>query len=184
MGANFKFMNAGYPIHAAVEAAMALFTDHAIEAAEIDAVEVGMPTNAMRVVDNRKMQNICVQDMVSAALVPGGPSLRDSPFPEILADPAFAPMRAVSWSAQIGPRSRATQRPRRQVRITTRDGATVVRRVDWPKGHSAGDGITWDDLSGKWMEALPDVDVARVIALSRRLEQLDDVSQPLRAFDP
>ena len=70
------------------------------------------------------------------------------------------------------------------VRITTRDGATAERRVDWPKGHSAGDGITWEDLSGKWMEALPDVDVARVIALSRRLEQLDDVSQLLRAFDP
>ena len=178
-------MNAGYPIHAAVEAAMALVTEHAIDSAEIDAVEVGMPTNAMRVVDNRKMHNICVQDMVSAALVRGGPSLRDSPFPEILADPAFAPMRArivVSPDRTLDrelPNGRGAN-----VRITTRDGASVVRRVDWPKGHSAADGITWDDLSGKWMEALPDVDVDRVIALSRRLEQLDDVSQLLRAFDP
>ena len=110
MGANFKFMNAGYPIHAAVEAAMALVTEHAIDGAEIDAVEVGMPTNAMRVVDNRKMHNICVQDMVSAALVRGGLSLRDSPFPEILADPAFAPMRArIAVSPDLDSGSRAAQ---------------------------------------------------------------------------
>ena len=184
MGANFKFMNAGYPIHAAVEAAMALVTEHAIDGGEIDAVEIGMPTNAMRVVDNRKMHNICVQDMVGAALVRGGLSLRDSPFPEILADPAFAPMRArIAVSPDLALDRELPNGRGANVRITTRDGASVVRRVDWPKGHSAADRITWDDLSGKWTEALPDLDVDRVIALSRRLEQLDDVNQLLSAFD-
>ena len=99
MGANFKFINAGYPIHAAVEAAMGLVTDHSIEAAEIDSVEVGMPTNAMRVVDNRKMHNICLQDMLSAALVQRGLSLRHSPFPAILGIQLLKRSGAVSPSA-------------------------------------------------------------------------------------
>lgn len=185
MGANFKFINAGYPIHAAVEAAMGLVTDQSIEAAEIDSVEVGMPTNAMRVVDNRKMHNICLQDMLGAALVQRGLSLRHSPFPAILVDPAFEAMRsriALSPDSDLD-REQPNGRGAR-VRITTRDGVSAERRVDWPKGHSAAGGITWEDLSGKWKTALPEVDIDHVIVSSRGLEQLDDVDELLRAFDP
>ena len=185
MGANFKFINAGYPIHAAVEAAMGLITEHSIEAAEIDAVEVGMPTNALRVVDNRKMHNICLQDMLGAALVRGGLSLRQSPFPAILAEPAFQAMRSridLSPDSDLD-REQPNGRGAR-VRILTRDGVSVERRLDWPKGHSANGGITWEDLSGKWKAALPEVDIDRVIATSQCLDQLDDVDELLRAFDP
>ncbi len=38
---------------------------HRIEVDAIAAVHVGMPANAMRVVDNRDMHNICVQDMLA-----------------------------------------------------------------------------------------------------------------------
>jgi len=184
MGANFKFTNAGYPIHAAVEAAMALITTHSIDADEIAAVEVGMPSNAMRVVDDRKMHHICLQDMLGAALVRGGLSLRESPFPAILAEPAFQAMRArIALTPdpeldEVQPNGRGAR-----VRIITNDGASVVRRVDWPKGHSAGSGITWEDLANKWNEALPEVDVQRLIALCQVLEQLEDVEELLRTFD-
>jgi len=94
MGANFKFINAGYPIHAPVEAAMKLVADHHLALQAIDSVQIGMPGNALRVVDNRAMHNICVQDMVSAALVRGGLSLGESPFPALLGDPDFSRMRA------------------------------------------------------------------------------------------
>src|SRR5690606_5773354 len=94
MGANFKFMNAGYPIHAAVEATAVLMSTHQLEAGAIETVHVGMPANALRVVDNRDMHNICVQDMLAAAIVRGGLTLRDLPFPAILEDPAFPAMRA------------------------------------------------------------------------------------------
>ena len=164
---------------------MGLVAEHSIEAAEIDSVEVGMPTNAMRVVDNRKMHNICLQDMLGAALVQGGLSLRQSPFPAILVDPAFEVMRsriALGSDSDLD-REQPDGRGAR-VRITTRDGTSVERRVDWPKGHSAGGGITWEDLSGKWKAALPEVDIDHVIASSRSLEQLDDVDELLRAFDP
>ena len=184
MGANFKFINAGYPIHAAVEAAMTLVSAHSIGADEIAAVEVGMPTNAMRVVDDRKMHNICLQDMLGAALVRGGLNLRESPFPAILGEPGFRAMRAriaLTPDAELNedqPNGRGAR-----VRITTHGGVSVVRRVDWPKGHSAGNAITWEDLAAKWNEALPEVDVQRLITLSRDLENLDDIEELLRTFD-
>ena len=184
MGANFKFTNAGYPIHAAVEAAMTLTTTYSIDADDIVAVEVGMPTNSMRVVDNRKMHHICLQDMLAAALVQGGLSLRMSPFPAILGEPAFQAMRsriALSPDPELDedqPNGRGAR-----VRITTTGGASLAWRVDWPKGHSAGSGITWEDLAAKWTEALPEVNIRQLVTLCRALDQLDDVEELLRIFD-
>ncbi len=185
MGANFKFFNAGYPIHAAVEAALGLVNDHAIAHGDIDSLDVGMAANAMRVVDNRTMHNICLQDMLSAALVCGGLGLRESPFPAILAEPAFTDLRArivLHPDKELdadNPDGRGAR-----VRITTRAGASYTRLVSWPKGHSAADAISWESLAAKWREALPETDIGRVTALARGLEQLDDTEELLRAFDP
>ena len=184
MGANFKFVNAGYPIHAAVEAAMTLTAAHSIGLGNIAAVEVGLPTNAMRVVDNRSMHHICLQDMLGAALVRGGLSLRVSPFPAILGEPAFQDMRAriaLAPDAELDKEQPDGRGAR--VRITTSDGTSVEQRVDWPKGHSSGREVTWEDLDGKWSEALPTFDVRRLSALCRALDQLDDVEELLRIFD-
>ena len=117
MGANFKFVNAGYPIHAAVEAATEVMRTHRINAATIAAVHVGMPANALRVVDNRAMHNICVQDMLAAALVRGSLSLRESPFPAILDHPDFLAMRG---RITVGDRPRPPARPARWTRSECR----------------------------------------------------------------
>jgi 2-methylcitrate dehydratase PrpD len=184
-GANFKFINAGYPIHAAVEAAMTLVIEHSISPAQIAAVDVGMPANALRVVDNRAMHNICLQDMLGAALTRGGLSLRDSPFPAILADPSFTAMRARITLAPDTDLDRDQPDGRgARVTITARGGTALTRRVDWPKGHSARGPITWEDLAGKWTQALPHADIGRLITLSRSLDQLDDVDELLRTLDP
>jgi 2-methylcitrate dehydratase PrpD len=139
----------------------------------------------MRVVDNRTMHNICLQDMLGASLIRGGLGLRESPFPAILAEPAFADMRARIDLHPDGELDAENPNGRgARVRITTRAGLDVTRLVSWPKGHSAAGAITWEDLAAKWSEALPEVNIGRVIALARGLEQLDDVEELLRAFDP
>ena len=183
LGSNFKFINAGYPIHAAVEAALTLRTRHGVDAAGIQSVVVGMPEKAMRVVDGRQMHNICMQDMVSAALVQGGLSLRDSPFPAILGDARFARLRpqvSVAVDADLN-REQPEGRGAR-VTITTRDGGAVSHRVDAPRGHSQRGGVSWDELGDKWRDGLPDCDVMRMLELARRLEDLDDVRQLVDAF--
>jgi 2-methylcitrate dehydratase PrpD len=183
MGANFKFLNAGYPIHSAVEAAMAIVAEHRINGEAIASVHVGMPANALRVVDNRAMHSICVQDMLAAALLRGGLSLRDSPFPEILADPAFIRMRSrisVGVDADLErdqPDGRGSN-----VTIVTASDNRYSRRIDHPRGHSLRGGVTWSDLSEKWRDGLPDFDVERVVSLASTLDELDDVSRLSRTF--
>ncbi len=173
-GSNFKFINAGYPIHSAVEAAMTLYRRHSIDSQTIASVQIGMPEKAMRVVDNREMHNICVQDMVCASLVSGGLSLRELPFPAILDNPAFARLRACAT-----PEGRGSN-----VTIVTSSGTNDSCRIDAPRGHSTRGGVTWSDLSEKWTDGLPGHDVARMIALTRRLEELDDVNELVLAFTP
>ncbi len=183
MGANFKFLNCGYPIHSAAEATMALVAKHGIQPGAIEKLDVGLATNTMRVVNNRHMHNICLQDVLSAALVQGGMNLRNSPFPEVLADPVFQRLRPridLRGDADLDrelPEGRAAI-----VRITTTDGATVSQRVDWPRGHSKRGGVTWDELAVKWHQGLPDCNVERMIAAARNLEDLDDVDELTAAF--
>ena len=177
MSANFKMLNAGYPIHAPVEAALTLIAEHAIAPGEIEAITVGMPTNAMKVVDNRDMHNICVQDMVCAALAQGGLSLRESPFPQVLANPIFTRLReriVVQGHPDLDrdqPEGRGAI-----VTIATANGATLVRRVEHPRGHSLRGGLTWSDLATKWQEGLAECDVERMLAMARRLLEIEDVS--------
>ncbi len=183
MRANFKFINAGYPIHAPIEAAMTLVSRHRIQLDEIESIDVGMPTNTMKIVDSRDMHNICLQDMLSAALVQGGLKLRESPFPAVLSHPSFSRLRPrvmLHGDAELDrdqPSGRGAV-----VAITTTNGATVKIRVDHPKGHSLRGGVTWDDLTGKWKEGLPECDVDRMIAIAQRLDDIEDVNELLGAF--
>lgn len=183
MDANFKMLNAGYPIHAPVEAALALVGTHGIRVDEIESVHVGMPTQTMKVVDARDMHNICLQDMLSAALVCGGLKLRESPFPDVLDDPAFLRLRPrviLRGDAELDreqPDGRGAI-----VEITTTYGFTVSRRVDHPKGHSQRGGLTWADLIGKWREGLPDCDVDKLVSVAQRLDDVDDLTEWLDTF--
>lgn len=176
MQSNFKFVRAGYPIHAAVEAGLALLQDERLAAESIDAVEVGMPEHALRVVDNRKMHNICLQDMLAVALIHGGLDLGTSYFPDALADERFTRLRS-RVTLRVDPGLQAEQPNGRgaRVSVTTVDGRTFSRRVDHPHGHSARGGITWADLVHKWRQALPAYDIDAIEASMRQLEDTDDL---------
>ncbi|WP_298399866.1 MmgE/PrpD family protein [Sphingobium sp.] len=181
--ANFKFLNAGYPIHAPVEAAMTAVAENGIDLSQIAQITVGMPSRAMRVVNGRDMHNICVQDILSASLVLGGLKLTQSPFPAVLANPAFQALRGkISMAVdpeieQDNPNGRGAR-----VTITLKDGSSHSQRVDHPKGHSARGGVTWSDLAGKWAGNLPDCDVEAALGVARRLEEVEDVRTLASAF--
>jgi 2-methylcitrate dehydratase PrpD len=184
MSANFKMLNAGYPIHAPVEAALSLRAEHGITPDTIETLTVGLPSLAMKVVDNRDMHNICVQDMVCAAVVQGGIRLRHSPFPQILADPDYQRLRArivVHGHPDLDrdqPEGRGAI-----VTIGTASGASFTRRVEHPKGHSLRGGLSWADLSTKWHEGLAECDVDRMLAMAQRLDEVEDVAQFLDTLE-
>lgn len=183
--ANFKMINAGYPIHAPVEAAMALVSEHGVGVASIASVRIGMPGHALKVVDGRDMHNICVQDMLTAALVSGGPRLRQSLFPDVLSDPSFARLRPHVTAHADADLDRDQPEGRGAVvTMALQDGRTLSRRVEHPMGHSLRGGLTWDDLARKWSEGLPGYDIDRMMASAQRLDQLDDVRELLDTFVP
>ena len=49
-------------------------------------------------------------------------------------------------------------------------------------GHSRRGGLTWEELAGKWREGLPECDVAKMLALAQRLDEVEDVTEFLDAF--
>lgn len=185
MRANFKMMNAGYPIHAPTEAALSLVATHGLAVDQIAAIEVGLPTTSKKVVDSRTMHIICLQDMITAVLVLGGVKLRESPFPAVLERAEFARIRPnVSL---IGHPDLDRDQPNGRgaiVTITTTDGRSVTTRVEHPKGHYLRGGLTWDDLATKWREGLPECDIDRMLALGRRLDDIEDVNEFLDVFRP
>jgi 2-methylcitrate dehydratase PrpD len=175
-GANFKFLRAGYPIHAAVEAALAVADELGADLEKIESVRVGMPGHARRVVDGRTMRNICLQDMLSVALLHGGISLSGSYFPEIESDPAFGRLRE-RVTLRTDPDLDRDQPNGRGavVTITLVDGTSGTRRVDHPRGHSLRGEPTWPELAAKWRDALPEVDTDAWIRSAAHLEDVDDV---------
>jgi 2-methylcitrate dehydratase PrpD len=142
-----------------------------------------MPENAMRVVDNRHMHNICVQDVVSAAVARGGIKLTDLPFPAVLSDPTFQRIRALI-SVEPDPDLQRDQPNGRGAKVTigVRRGQTYSMRVDHPRGHSQRGDVSWDELSEKWRGALPGCDVDAAMDLAQNLDELEDVTLLSRAF--
>ena len=183
MDGNFKFFNAGYPIHTPVEATMSLLAEHGLSAADVAAILVGMPENSMRVVDNRAMHNICVQDMVAASVASGGLKILDQPFPAMLDNAEFKRIRAAITVA-VDPEIQAANPNGRGARVTieTTDGRRVSQRVDAPRGHSKRGDVAWADLQEKWQDSLPGCNVAVALRLAQGLEDLEDVALLANAF--
>ena len=183
MDANFKFLNAGYPIHTPVEATMSLVQEHSIAIDAIVQIRIGMPENAMRVVDNRDMHNICVQDMVAASIVTGGLRLSDLPFPSILRDPRFHEVRS-RIAVAVDPEIQNASPNGRGARATvlTTDGADYSLRIDHPRGHCRRGDVSWQDLRQKWEGSLQECDVDSIVELGEAMERLEDVRLLTRAF--
>jgi len=180
LGANFKFINSEYPIHTSVEAALALAGQHGIDAADIEAVRVGMPANSVKLLGSLGSHSLGVEDMVAAALVRKGLSLRESPFPQVTADPRFTRLRPRVTLHVDADLDRDQPNGRGAVVTLQRAGGdSVSLRIDHPKGHSLRGGATWQELSAKWREALPECDVDELVSRARRLDELDGVGELL-----
>jgi 2-methylcitrate dehydratase PrpD len=183
MGASFKFFNAGYPIHSSLEAALSLVHDHKIDIDTIDHVTVTMNDNARRIVDNRSMHNICLQDMLAANLVRGGLKLDDEPFPGILTDSSYQDLRQrISVESDPAFVDSDVSRLGAKVTIVTRDGNKLSASVRHPRGYDSQGRIGWNDLEEKWAGNVKGCDLQSAITLAKNLEDVEDVTLLARMF--
>ena len=178
---NVKFLRAGYPIHAVVEAALAALGDTRPE--ELGSIVVGLPAHALEVVDDRTMHNICVQDVLAATLLRRrAPRLDSDPFPTVLDEPGFTAIRS-RIAVEVDPDLERVDPEGRGARVTlATPHGRVTTRIDHPRGHSRRGGASWEELEAKWEEALPGSDVARWVSLSRALDTAEDCHELVAAF--
>ncbi|MBB2946305.1 2-methylcitrate dehydratase PrpD [Actinoplanes lutulentus] len=178
MGANFKFYSAGYPIHAAVEAALMLKERYGIDLAAIAGIHARLPEHPAGVVDDRGMPTISLQHMLGVALVAGRLGFDEAHSAALQSDPEV--LRLKSLVTLTGDPDFEVSQPRGAViTIHLTDGTTVEQRVEHPKGHRFRDPQPgWGDLQQKWNELL----ISRIGAqrtdefyrACRTLETIDD----------
>ncbi len=180
LGANFKFYAAGYPIHSAVEAVLALLEDNGLEAQHVEAAMVGMPAFAASVVDSRNMPTICMQDMLSVAMVAGRLGFDEAHSAALLDDPQVTRLRQ-AVTVYVDDELERTQPHGRGSRVTLRTASgDVSRLVEHPRGHRFRENnVTWALLQEKWEPLLePRIGTRRfseLLASSSALEGVDDV---------
>jgi 2-methylcitrate dehydratase PrpD len=182
MGVNFKFYSAGYPIHAPVEAALALQARYGISAEDVLRVVVQMPSFAASVVDNRDMPSICLQDMLAVAMVAGRLGVHEAHSAELLDRPVVRRLRQVVEVVGDAEFDRRQPHGRgARVSLFTAD-AVVDMTVEHPRGHRfRTPHTTWQDLVDKWLpELVPELGqerFERFLGACQELETVESISE-------
>ncbi|MFI7171283.1 MmgE/PrpD family protein [Rhodococcoides fascians] len=180
LGANFKFYAAGYPIHSAVEAALGLLADHGLSAQEVLSASVGMPAFAASVVDSRNMPTICMQDMLSVAMVAGRLGFEEAHSGALLEHPQVSRLRK-AVTVYVDDELEREQPQGRGSRVTLRtESGELSRLIEHPRGHRFRENnVTWDLLLEKWQPMLePRMGAGRfgeLVTTAMGLEGVDDV---------
>ena len=153
---NIKRFPVGSPIQAAADALTSLVAEHAIDADQVREVEVLLPPQGARVVDNRSMPDINCQYCMAVILLDGQLSFRATHTYERLDDPRVrevqARVRLVGAQEFAG---MERQRPA-TVRVHLSDGQVLERHVDAVRG-TADNPMTRQEVETKALDLLPDV---------------------------
>jgi 2-methylcitrate dehydratase PrpD len=180
----YKPYPCGIVIHPMIDACLQLKAEHAIDAAEVEAVAIRAAPAALALCDRPRPKDefeaqVSLQHWVAAALVRGRAGVRECSAAAI-AEPAIAALRArVTATADPAVAPDATDRT-----VRLRDGRRLERRLSHCIG-SAGRPMTDLELEAKFAglaeEALAPEAAARLIAECWRLDELADAATLVRA---
>jgi len=181
MDAGFKYYSAGYPINSPIFGALALVKEHGLSPNDIARLRVGMTPASAEVVDNRPMPSICLQDMVSVAVVLGRLGYDDAHDESNLRRPDVRRLRGtieIVRDDTLG--KQAAQRRVSWVEISTADGRTFRGPERIAPGHWELGGMPWDDLEDKFTSLvaprLGAAASAQMFSLVRDLELQEDLA--------
>ena len=182
MGANFKFYSAGYPIHAPVEAALTMVERERLTPDDIASVTVRLTTHTADTVSNRGMPSICVEDMLSVAIVHGRLGFEEAHSAAALARPEVKALRSKIRAVADAEMDRTQPHGRgAKVEIETVSGMRFLVGIDHPRGHALRGAADWQSLRGKWDELLPSLigrsNFEAFYNLCQSLERVDDLAE-------
>ncbi|MCH7608425.1 MAG: MmgE/PrpD family protein [Chloroflexi bacterium] len=154
---NIKKFPVGSPIQAAAEALTLIVAEHGIAADEVARVDVLLPPNGARIVDDRSMPDINLQYCMAVILLDGGKLSFDATHTyDRMGDPAVLDMRlrvTLSGSPEFAGMER--QRPA-TVQVTLSDGRVLEQHVPAVRG-TADNPMTHEDVEAKATELIASV---------------------------
>ena len=154
---NIKKFPVGSPIQAAAEALTSLVAEHGIEPGSVAKVDVALPPNGARIVDDRSMPDINCQYAMAVILLDGGSlSFEATHTDGRMDDPAVLDMRSrvtLTGSPEFAGMER--QRPA-TVRVTLTDGRVLERHVPAVRGTSDNP-MTREDVEAKATDLIASV---------------------------
>lgn len=171
----------GMPIQAAAEALLDILHAAPVAAAEVESVEVRLPTHGAHVVGERAMPDISLPYVLSAILVDGELTFAAAHDYERFRRPQIRELMArIELVADTGldPDPRGDPASRRTriavVSLKTLDGRVSTMRVDAPLG-SRHRPMTWEAIEQKARETLTHMARSQVDALVATARHMDEV---------
>jgi 2-methylcitrate dehydratase PrpD len=173
-----KTFSVGYPNQSALDATLQLRRQHGLTPANVQAVLVKLPTDAIGIVGNSAMADVNCQHLVALALLKGAVSFNDSHDASLMKDPAVLAVRqkvqVVADASLMDPAA-----PRGAiVEVTLADGRKVEHHTRFPPG-TKENALSTEAVSAKVRDLmLPVLGAAktdRLIAQVNDLEKLPDI---------
>ncbi|MCI0888654.1 MAG: MmgE/PrpD family protein [Chloroflexi bacterium] len=154
---NIKKFPVGSPIQAAAEALTLIVAEHGIAAGDVARLDVLLPPNGARIVDDRSMPDINLQYCMAVILLDGGKLSFDATHTyDRMSDPAVLDVRSrvtLAGSPEFAGLER--QRPA-TVRVTLSDGRLLEQHVPAVKG-TADNPMTHEDVEAKATDLIASV---------------------------
>ena len=154
--ANIKKHPVGSPIQAAAEALTALVAEHRLTSENVRTVEVHLPPQGLRIVDNRAMPDINCQYIMAAILLDGRLTFQAAHSPERMEDPK---VRAVESRVTLVPspafKDMERQRPA-LVRVHMANGQVIENYVAAIRG-TADNPMHRDEVAAKAVDLMEGV---------------------------
>jgi 2-methylcitrate dehydratase PrpD len=136
-GTTIKKWSVGAPLQAVLDSMATLLADPAVREGNIKHIRVDMPTEALRIVDNSTIPDLCLQHLVALMVVDRGASFASVHDVARMSDPKVLAVRKLV--ELIGSEELQNATPARQaiVQIETADGRSLSHRTRVVRGTAA-----------------------------------------------
>jgi 2-methylcitrate dehydratase PrpD len=181
--ARFKRYASGSPTHSAIASMLAILSEHELSPADIDVLEVRLPTLEQQLLTQRATLNISLEYIIAVAALDGEVSW-DQYTDERRADPVLQDLLgrvSTRGDAEMDvlKNSDPLARPA-EVELRTRDGRTFTQRMAFPPG-SPRNPLSREELDEKFRfwstKVIPAEQAERLRNTVQHLDELADVNE-------
>lgn len=178
LGASIKKWCVGSPIQAALDALLALMTQHGLGAADVAKLHAIMPDDRLHIVDDRNMPDVCLQHLLAVMLLDGTVGFETAHDRTRMADPAVLQLRERIFTT--GSKALTDAVPPRQaiVEITTTDGRTLRHHTRAVLG-TPSNPMSTDQVAAKALDLMTPVlgnnQARKLTEIVLSIEELSDI---------